>query len=440
MKPAQLTAFLLSLLLTPLTALHAADVRQPNMELTQQAIQARIRKHRTAEVTLTVLGSDGKTLANTRVVIGQVRHKFLFGCNAFGICPLEATDNQQAYRKRFADLLNFATLPFYWGAYEKLEGRPGQNRLRDMAGWCAGQGIRLKGHPLCWQQVSPAWLVGKPIDEVGSLQLGRITREVTAFRGTVDTWDVVNEAVAMPGYAQESTRIPELCRALGTVELIRRTFAAAHEANPKATLILNDYDTSEKYAKLIADCLAEKIPIDVIGIQSHQHAGYWGAEKTWDICQRFARLGKPLNFTETTIISAAPKNHQRWSGPNYTDWPTTAEGEARQATEVAEFYTILFSHPAVEAITWWDLSDKDCWLGAPAGLLRKDMSPKPAYDALLRLVKKEWWTSPQTLTTDAAGKVRFHGFLGTYTISVDKSSTTFDVPASGASNVDVSLR
>ena len=94
----------------------------------------------------------------------------------------------------------------------------------------------------------------------------------------------------------------------------------------------------------------------------------------------------------------------------------------------------------MEAITWWDLSDKDCWLGAPAGLLRKDMSPKPAYEALLRLVKKDWWTSPQMLTTDAAGKVRFHGFLGTYTITAGKSSTTFDVPTSGVSNVDISIR
>ncbi|MEI7908506.1 MAG: endo-1,4-beta-xylanase [Verrucomicrobiota bacterium] len=431
---------ILAVTLTVPAAPESSAPNAPNMDLTRQAIQARIRQIRTAEVTLTVLGSDGKPMANTQVVIGQSRHKFLFGCNAFGVSPLEATDDQQAYQKRFADLLNFATLPFYWGAYEKVEGKPDQARLRGMAQWCIDQGIRLKGHPLCWQQVSPPWLEGLPINEVEKLQLGRISREVTAFRGSVDTWDVVNEAVAMPDYTQETTRIPEMARALGTVELIGRTFAAARAANPGATLILNDYDTSDKYEKLITDCLAKKIPIDVIGIQSHQHAGYWGAEKTWDVCQRFGRFGKPLNFTETTFISALPKKDQRWSGPNYADWPTTPEGEARQAREAAEFYTILFSHPAVEAITWWDFSDKGCWLGAPAGLLRKDMSPKPAYEALLNLIKKEWWTGPQALTTDAAGVVTFHGFLGTYTIAADKSRATFEVSTAGVSNVRVSIR
>jgi zinc protease len=412
----------------------------PNTDLTPQAIESRIQQHRTAEVTLTVLGADGKPLANTQVVIGQSRHKFLFGCNAFGVSPAETTDDQQAYQKQFAELLNFATLPYYWGAYEKVEGQPDQDRLRGMAQWCLDQGIRLKGHPLCWQQVSPAWLADKPMAEVENLQLGRITREVTAFRSAVETWDVVNEAVSMPSYNQEITRIPELARTLGTVELIRRTFAAARAANPKATLILNDYETSNKYEQLIADCLAAKVPIDVIGIQSHQHPGPWGAAKIWDVCQRFGRFGLPLHFTETTFISAEPKQNQRWSGPSYTDWPTTPEGEARQAREATEFYTILFSHPSVEAITWWDFSDKGCWLGAPAGLLRKDMSPKPAYAALLNLVKGKWWTAPQTLTTDAAGVVKFRGFLGTYSLATGQNRATFDVLTSGVANVGVSTR
>ena len=48
-----------------------------------------------------------------------------------------------------------------------------------------------------------------------------------------------------------------------------------------------------------------------------------------------------------------------------------------------KFYTALFAHPAVQAITWWDFSDLGAWLGAPAGWLRRDMSPKPVYDRLM---------------------------------------------------------
>ena len=98
-------------------------------------------------------------------------------------------------------------------------------------------------------------------------------------------------------------------------------------------------------------------------------------------------------------------------------WESTAEGEAFQAREVERFYTMLYSHPAVEAITWWDFTDLHAWQGAPAGFLRKDMSPKPAYNVLHDLIKKKWWTR-QELTTDQAGKARFRGTIGDYRVTV----------------------
>ena len=49
---------------------------------------------------------------------------------------------------------------------------------------------------------------------------------------------------------------------------------------------------------------------------------------------------------------------------------------------------MIFSHPAVEAITWWDFSDRGAWQRAPAGFLRDDLSPKPAYERLQQPVKE----------------------------------------------------
>jgi len=406
----------------------AAEQPQPD-PLSPQQIQKRILEHRTAQVTLTVTSPDGKPLANTDVVVRQTRHKFLFGCNAFAVNTINRTSAQADYQKHFAALLNFATLPFYWGSYERREDEPNVDNRKMMAKWCAENGIRAKGHPLCWHQVQPRWLVDKDLDSVQKLQLGRITREVEAFKGLVDTWDVVNEAVVMPNYKGEPGPIPQLCQKLGTIELIKQTFAAARAANPKATLILNDYDTSQRYEKLIKGCLDAGVSIDVIGIQSHQHGGYWGAKRAWDVCERFAKFGKPLNFTETTIISGEIKKNINYSGRD-PDWPTTPEGEARQEREVAEFYTILFSHPAVEAITWWDFSD-NAWLGAPAGLVRKDMTPKPAYEKLMRLVKGEWWTAEVKATTDKDGKITFRAFLGDYSLQAPTGKATFSIQKSG---------
>jgi len=399
-------------------------------ELSDERIDERITKHRTAEVRLTVMGPGGRPLANAPVVVRQVRHKFLFGCNAYMLTRCGKAELERAYRRRFKALLNYATLPFYWGSYEREQGKPAAKRLRQMARWCAEVGIRTKGHPLCWHQVVPPWLGKKPPAEVEALQWGRITRDVKEFRGLIDTWDVVNEAVVMPGFKPKTNPIGGLCKRIGRVKLIDRAFAHARKANAKATLLLNDFVPDARYEKLIRDCLAGGVEIDVIGIQSHMHVGYWGAPKTWRVCERFAKFGKPLHFTEATLLSGRLKTDSDWQRRR-TGWKTTPAGEKRQAREVAEFYRVLFSHPAVEGITWWDFSDLGAWQGAPAGFVRKDMSPKPAYEALMKLIKKQWWTGELKLTTDARGRVSFHGFLGEYVVESGKARASLRLDKAG---------
>jgi len=400
----------------------------PEQALTDERIAQRIGKYRTAEVTLTVRDAAGKPLADTAVTVQQVRHKFLFGCNAYKLGGCDTAAQNAAYKRRFAALLNYATLPFYWGSYEPAEGQTRKQRLTAMARWCAEHQIRAKGHPLCWHEVVPKWLQDKTAPQVQALQFGRITREVTDFAGLIDTWDVVNEAVVMP--RRKGNAVSRLCKRLGRVRLIRQAFSLARKANPKAVLILNDFDTSARYEKLIRQCMDAGVEFDIIGIQSHMHKGYWGAQRVWEICERFAKFGKPLHFTEVTILSGKLKTDDDWFG-YHPDWNSTAAGERRQAQQVAEFYRVLFSHPAVEAITWWDFSDQGAWQGAPAGLLRKDMTPKPAYETLKKLIKKEWWTGPLRLTTDAKGRVNFRGFLGRYIIKTDTVQAHFAVETPG---------
>lgn len=404
-----------------------------------EAIRARVKQHRTAEVTLTLKDAAGQPLANKAVTVGMQRHRFLFGSNAFVIDTHDQSEVQKKYQERFAALLNYATLPFYWGMYEGAEGKLQNEKLRMMAEWCAKNNIRAKGHPLTWHEVVPKWLPGKPLDDVQTLQIGRVGREVKAFAGLIDNWDVANEFCATPTYQLDKNPISQLCRKLGQAELLKKAFDAAREANSKAELVLNDYDTSPKYEALLKACGAAGVPVDSIGIQSHMHGGYWGAAKTWETCERFAKFGKPLFFTELTILSGDKKENMNWQG-HYNDWNTNEAGEKRQLEQVTEFYRILFSHPAVHGITWWDFSDHHAWLGAPSGLVRKDMSPKPAYESLMKLVKGEWWTGPQNLTTDANGAVKFTGFLGTYRADAAGASGAFEAAKAGQCEAAASVR
>jgi hypothetical protein len=102
-------------------------------------------------------------------------------------------------------------------------------------------------------------------------------------------------------------------------------------------------------------------------------------------------------------------------------------------------YRTLLSHPAVEAITYWGLSDAGAWLGAPVGFVRSDATPKPSYDALRALVKGEWWLSPATMTTDDDGRVAVTGFLGEYEISTPAGVATFELGQPGALVVEARL-
>jgi hypothetical protein len=120
------------------------------------------------------------------------------------------------------------------------------------------------------------------------------------------------------------------------------------------------------------------------------------------------------------------------------DWVSTPQGEARQAEEALQHYKTLFSHPLVEGITWWDIADGG-WLNAPAGLLRRDGSSKPAYEELLNLIRGDWWISPTRLVTDELGKTHFCGFLGDYELEYRGLKRSFPVREKGNSSKEVRL-
>lgn len=389
-------------------------------------------QHRIASITLKVLREDGTVLSNAPITVTQTKHKFLFGCGAFDVVPLannelqgeEKAAMEDRFRKWLA-LFNAGTLPFYWGRFEEEEGKPQTKALMEAAKWLKDRGVTTKGHPLCWHTVTAPWLMNKSNEEILRTQLNRIQRDVSDFRGTIDMWDVINEVVIMPNFDKYDNGITRICKELGRIRTVKEMFAAAKAANPQATLLINDFNTSVAYEILIEGCLEAGIPIDVIGIQSHQHQGYWGLEKLENVLERFGRFGLPIHFTENTLISGdlMPPQIDDLNDFQVTEWPTTPEGEERQAREVTQMYRTLFAHPLVESVTTWSVVDGK-WLHAPAGFLREDNSCKPAYDELHKLIKQEWWTT-KTLVTDAEGRVTFEGFMGSYDLLTDKEKVSF---------------
>jgi hypothetical protein len=105
------------------------------------------------------------------------------------------------------------------------------------------------------------------------------------------------------------------------------------------------------------------------------------------------------------------------------EWPSTPQGEERQAREITELYEILFACPSVEAVTTWSPADGG-WLKAPGGLLRADNSVKPAYTALMGKILGEWRTT-ESSRTDANGELTLEGFRGDYDVLCEGGKALF---------------
>jgi endo-1,4-beta-xylanase len=401
----------------------------------------RIERYREGNMVLALIDPQGKHLEpGSRVHIEQVRHKFLFGANLFRFADIDDPRAEAQYRERFADLMNYATAPFYWRAYEPVQGQPEYQKTEKLIEWCRSHGIELKGHPLAWNLRDPDWLPSDS-DAVQRLMLERVAAIVRRFSGSIHYWDAFNELTAYDrsSMREDAPKQTAVIDRMGQIPYAKAVLRQAREGNPQAALIVNDYLTGPRFRDLLAQVTdgSGHPGFDVIGIQSHQHTEVWSPEKIWSICDSFAGFGKPIHFTETTILSGPL---QGFDGPPASGWNTTQEGERQQAEQVVLYYKILFSNPAVAAITWWDLTDLHAWKNAPAGLLRNDMSPKPAYTALRDLIKNQWWTRAEEVA-DASGDVRLRGFYGSYQLTAQsggrhlRGEFTFDSESAKAIEV-----
>ncbi|WP_027086912.1 endo-1,4-beta-xylanase [Cohnella panacarvi] len=391
--------------------------------------------HRMADSSIKLVDGAGNPIAGQEITLRQTNHKFIFGCGIFDAIPVANRNvpaDRLAFLERkldlFLDVFNGATLPFYWAMFEPEKGSPKIPELQTAARWLKDRNVSVKGHPLCWHTLTAPWLLDLGNEDILKAQLARIERDVTAFHGLIDTWDVINEVVIMPIFDKYDNGITRISQDLGRIGIIKEMFAKTRECNPGATLLLNDFNTSINYEILIDGCLNAGITIDAIGIQSHQHQGYWGREKLEEVLERFSHFGLPIHFTENTLTSGhiMPPEIEDLNDYRIPDWPSTPEFEERQAREIDEMYSILFKHPLVEAITTWNFSDEGAWLGAPAGIVRADNTPKPSYEILKKRIKGDWSTN-MTVTTDESGTVSFHGFVGEYELICGDRKISFQL-------------
>ena len=367
---------------------------------------SRIERLRKADAKIVVVDRKGKPIAGAKVKVEQLRHRFLFGCAALSLLNHSDPKQEAIYQKQFGDLFNFATILTFWQDTDPEPERQTLDKLIAQAERLKAMGIQVKGHPLILAGAIPKW-VPNDAKIARELTRKRIRNLVHRVAGLVDVWDVVGDATTAGGV---QNGLGAWARQAGAVSMTADALKWARNSNPKALLMYNDYKLDSDYLTLIRDMVKTGAPLDALGLEAHMGATNWTMEKIWETAETFQKLGKPLHFSEITVLSDDPTtDHSK-------EWSSTPEGEQRQAEYVEKLYTLLFSHPAVEAIAWWNFVDGD-WDRNPGGLLRRDLTLKPAYMRLHNLIRKKWWTQAD-IETNSHGIVTLRGFAGRYRVTV----------------------
>ena len=360
----------------------------------------------------------------------------------------------------------------YWNNSKSPSTEPHWRRPapENVIKYCKEMGIRIHGHPLIWDIRFfhiPTWLLEscltdpqerevfmrdiitklpefgvRPKPEVYTEKYQKLTGkdlskmfpvlsanlkkafekriiEIAEYYGdTVDSWDVVNEAVQaykQGGFKDGDKLMKSRFGVIMPADFVFDAFQTAQKHFPKKVkLNINDYLMGKDYRNMIEEMLSRGCKIDIVGSQMH----IFNPKASLDIAAGKASermrpegirnimngidVGKPIHLSEITITAAG--NDER--------------GRMIQAIIARNLYRTWFSIKPMMGITWWNVVDGCGMAGEPSlsGLFTRAMNPKPAFFALDELINHEWRTN-LSAKPDADGNVKFRGFKGRYRLS-----------------------
>lgn len=265
-----------------------------------------------------------------------------------------------------------------------------------IANFCRENGIKMRGHCLCWHNQFPDWMFldkkGKEVSKEVFYERLRthIHAVVNRYKDVVYAWDVVNEAIADGGAGMKDpyrqTRHYKLCGD----EFIAKAFEFAREADPNTLLFYNDYNATDhakrdRIFNMVKKMKEAGIPIDGIGMQGHYNIYGPSAEDIDAAITKYSTIVKHIHFTEVDIRA----NNERGGQLQFN------RGEERatlpqyiatmQEAQYANLFKVIRKHrDVVGNVTFWNLSDRDSWLGENNFPLPFDRNyrPKRVYEII----------------------------------------------------------
>lgn len=407
-----------------------------NKEEIDKRISTGIEANRKGNCKIKFVDKNGNPIANKKVKINQKSHDFKYGANIFLLDEFDDEALNLEYRRMFKEYFNLATIPFYWNTLEPEENNPryaiGSKKIYRRPApdlclqYCEESGIEGKLHCLVYEGFMPDWIKGMSLEDAKAKYEKRFAEISERYAGKLMEFEVINELLCYWKGSKLST----------DKDILEWSFKTARKHFPNETLVINEGNQihaanfqgfRSTYYMLIENALLKGCEIDKIGLQNHLFTGTQAkTDEQYDQSIKsgvtmnnpfgyyggldiFAEFGLPLEITEVTV-------------PTFGD---TEEDEQLQADMLELWYSIWFSHPAVDTVVYWNTAEGHTHVGdnwnennCRGGLFHSDLTPKKSALKLKELFSKIWHTGLE-LVTNENGEVDFRGFYGDYTATLD---------------------
>ncbi|ESP87112.1 endo-1,4-beta-xylanase [Candidatus Halobonum tyrrellensis] len=365
----------------------------------RDAAHDRIDEHRTADVSVEVVGPDGEAVSGASVDVEMTDHEFDFG-SAVSVGQLTGdTEDDRTYREVFADNFNKATVenglkyPAWEGVWDISN-----EATRAALEWLNERDYPVRGHYLLWEQSDNSVGGGMSIEnpdsysaeELEALIADKIRNHAAEFEEDVVEWDMHNHPVWQSNFRDTE--------GLGW-PAVDNWWAAADETTD-LPLHTNEMGAiggqwqRSAYDDYIAHLVDNDYPIDAIGFMGHHQQQYnqiLDIETMIEGYDTFAEYDLPMLVTEFDIQIFSRRN---------------AQDVAVQADYTRDFLTVAFSRPQVVGVVSWGFWEEDHW--RPTGAYYDaDWSLRANGEVYRNLVFDEWWTDASGTTGSGPYQVDF---------------------------------
>ena len=279
------------------------------------------------------------------------------------------------------------------GSLQPREGQFNWGNADKIANFCRENGIKLRGHCLCWHAQFADWMFEGENGEPANKELfyerlrTHIHAVVNRYKDIVYAWDVVNEAIVDGPYLDQqgnkrnpyrNSRHYRLCGE----EFIAKAFEFAREADPNALLFYNDYNAADpakrdRIYEMVKQMKEAGVPIDGIGMQGHYNVYGPSIEDVEAAIVKYSSIVNVIHFTELDVRANTEMGGQLQFNRGQ-ERPIEPQINALQEEQYNNLFKVFRKHSnVVKNVTFWNLSDRDSWLGVNNYPLPFDKNYRP---------------------------------------------------------------